>query len=570
MYIGGAGGQDINQYTLTTAFDVTGTVTHNGQFSVSSQMTNPSGLAFNTDGTEMFVIGKDPSPEAVYKYTLTTAFDVLGTVTFNGEYSIAAQDTAPEGLAFSTDGSRMYIVGRQNDSINQYSLSSAFNVLGSAAYNGVFSVASENIEPSGMVFNADGTKMYVVGPEEDEVNQYTLTTAFDVTGTVTHNGAFNNAPQETSVQGITFNADGTKMYLVGVSGDDVNQYTLTTAFNVLGTVTFNGAFSVAGQDTYPRDVTFNTDGTKMYVLGDTGNDVNQYTLTTAFNVLGTVTFNGTYSVGGVPTGLAFNTDGTKMYVTGSTLKRVLQYTLTTAFDVTGTVTLNGAYSTSGQAGDPNDVTFNTTGNTMYVLGSTNIYQYSFTELLFVSAQNLPAITKQSTNTTYWIDINSMSATETKNGQTINYAVSTDDRTTWLVNKTSAGVRSIVRNNAGTWEKNTNATYGSTTWASATTNTEFQALSEAMDVAANTMTKAQLEAVGDAEQFTLANDLDLAIILKTASSTATPISDGVSINYDANIKNEVAIAGTDYSWDAPSTTAVTFKSLAANNLKIRIV
>ena len=44
--------------------------------------------------------------------------------------------------------------------------------------------------------------------------------------------AFSVASQETDLQGITFNTDGTRMYVTGKVGDDVNEYTLTTGFDV--------------------------------------------------------------------------------------------------------------------------------------------------------------------------------------------------------------------------------------------------------------------------------------------------------------------------------------------------
>ena len=34
----------------------------------------------------------------------------------------------------------------------------------------------------------------------------------------------------------------------------------------------------------PRDITFNIDGTKMYVIGSSGDDVNEYSLSTAYDV----------------------------------------------------------------------------------------------------------------------------------------------------------------------------------------------------------------------------------------------------------------------------------------------
>ena len=68
-------------------------------FSVSSQEAYPHGLAFNTDGTKMFVSGY--GGDNVNEYTLTTAFDVSTAVfnNFNGDgtgFSVAAQEAATE------------------------------------------------------------------------------------------------------------------------------------------------------------------------------------------------------------------------------------------------------------------------------------------------------------------------------------------------------------------------------------------------------------------------------------------------------------------------------------------
>ena len=56
MFVSGGTGQDINEYGLTTGFDVS-TASFTQNFSVSAQDTSPQGLAFNTDGTKMFVVG---------------------------------------------------------------------------------------------------------------------------------------------------------------------------------------------------------------------------------------------------------------------------------------------------------------------------------------------------------------------------------------------------------------------------------------------------------------------------------------------------------------------------------
>ena len=56
------------------------------------------------------------------------------------------------------------------------------------------------------------------------------------------------------------------MFVIGLDGDDVNEYTLSTGFDV-STASFVDSFSVAAQDTSPSGIAFNNDGTKMFVSG---------------------------------------------------------------------------------------------------------------------------------------------------------------------------------------------------------------------------------------------------------------------------------------------------------------
>ena len=111
---------------------------------------------------------------------------------------------------------------------------------------------------------------------------------------------------------------------------------------------------------------------------------------------------------------------------------------------------------------------------------------------------------------------------------------------------------------------------SETWTNSTTNDELEALRQAMSVEINRMDKAQLEAVTDANHYTLGNSLDLALILYLSSGADVPQTDGVSIGYDAAALNKGAILGTDYEYDFPAANKVRIKSLAAQNLKVRVI
>ena len=92
---------------------------NNVSFSVASQDTSPRGIAFNSDGSKMYMVGN--SNNTVYQYSLSTPFDLSTASYDNVSFSVNAQDTSPYDIAFNTDGSKMYMVGRANSSVYQYS-----------------------------------------------------------------------------------------------------------------------------------------------------------------------------------------------------------------------------------------------------------------------------------------------------------------------------------------------------------------------------------------------------------------------------------------------------------------
>ena len=247
-------------------------------FDISDEDTLPQSLVFNPDGTKMFVVGRDGKD--INEYTLSTGFDV-STASFVDSFDVRNEETQPKGLAFNNDGTKMFVVGYTDDEVLEYNLSPGFDVSTATFVDG-FSVRSEDLIPSGLAFNNDGTKMFVVGQQDDDVNEYTLSTGFDVS-TASFVDVFDVSNEESSPLDLKFNHNGTRMFVTGYNGKDVNEYTLSTGFDV-STASFVDSFSVSSEESAPTGLAFNDDGTKMFVSGKTGDDVNEYTLSCAYKV----------------------------------------------------------------------------------------------------------------------------------------------------------------------------------------------------------------------------------------------------------------------------------------------
>jgi sugar lactone lactonase YvrE len=252
--------------------------------SVTAEETSPSGLFLSPDGLNMYVNGS--TGDDVNQYTLSTAWDV-STATFVRLFSTSAQDSAPNDIFFKPDGLSMFIMGQTNDTVFQYTLSSAFDISTATYASKSFSVAAQESTPAGLWFKPDGTIMYVVGSGSDTVFQYNLGTAWDVSTASYASISFSGASQEGIPNQVNLSADGLTMWILGTTGDDISQYALGTAFNV-STAVFENSFYVGFQETNPAGMFIDsTAANRVYIVGTTNDTVFQYN--TATNSISAVT-----------------------------------------------------------------------------------------------------------------------------------------------------------------------------------------------------------------------------------------------------------------------------------------
>ena len=246
----------------------------------------------------------------------------------NKSINVGSQENTPEGLFFKSDGASMYIIGPGGSAVDQWTLTTAYDVSTASYASKTFSFSGQDVNCGDVHFKPDGTKMYMIGASSDTVYQYSLSTAWDVSTGSYDNKSKSIAAQETAPEGLTFKPDGTKMYVCGGNGDDINEYNLSTAWDV-STASFSQNQSISATTGNPHSVRFNDDGTELYVVDPDSADRNVYsfTLSTAWDV-STLSAANSFYVGGqdtAPKGLAFGNNGKKMYMVGTTNGTVFQY-----------------------------------------------------------------------------------------------------------------------------------------------------------------------------------------------------------------------------------------------------
>ena len=257
-------------------YDVS-TGVYNDFLNVSAQDIVPRGMAFNGNGSKVYMVGSDN--DGIYEYNLSTAYDV-STGVYNDFLNVSAQDDIPAELIFNNDGSKLYMVGWINDRIYEYNLSTAYDV-STGVYNDNLYVGTQDISPTGMGFNNDGSKLYVVGDSNNRIYEYNLSTAYDVS-TGTYNDYLYVGSQDIYPNAMAFNNDGSKVYMVGLDNDKIYEYNLSTAYDI-STGVYNDYLDVGTQDGYPSGITFNNDGSKVYMVGSGNDGIYEYNLSTLLN-----------------------------------------------------------------------------------------------------------------------------------------------------------------------------------------------------------------------------------------------------------------------------------------------
>ena len=368
---------NVYQYPLTVPWSVS-TIDYSNVtvFYVGDKETTPTGLYFKDDGSTMYVVGS--ASDRVQQYSLSESWNVSSAI-FNTFVAVGSQDTVPQAISFSPDGINMYIVGGTGDDVNQYTLSDAWNVE-SAVYTTVGYVGTEDTSPTGIFFKPEGEYIYVKGALRDNVYQYALSESWNI-ASLSFTQSFSIDEEETAPTGIFFKPDGTRMYITGSTGDDINEYEFFTPWDFR----IPDYKIVRVAENTPRATYFKSDSSKMYIV-DTSANVFQYSLSTAWDIESLSYDNKKYSLGGVnitsPRGLTFNADGTRMFVSGTgvsgstaIISNMAGYELSTSWDITTASISSQLPSFSSSVSSYTGHYIDSSGSRLYIISTRGEIRY---------------------------------------------------------------------------------------------------------------------------------------------------------------------------------------------------
>ena len=255
------------------------------------------GLTFNNDGTKMYTVESDKSSDAVVEYILTTAYDI-STATVNNTKVVhrsgGVNKFVPSQVVFNNDGTKMFISNHAGENtIDYWSLSTAFDI-STATFNEAFELDGQEQRANSVAFNNDGTRMIVAGAgnmSQHRIHEYSLATPFDLSSGVTHLNTEDLSSTLDYIDGVTFKDDGTKMYtIISETEDDddisqIFQFKLTTPYDV-STLSLEGTLNVSSLvSSDSREMAFSNDGSKMFIIDDSNEKVHEFNLSCNWSVI---------------------------------------------------------------------------------------------------------------------------------------------------------------------------------------------------------------------------------------------------------------------------------------------
>ena len=381
LYVYEASNGIISQYKLLEPFNLRTGMYDNKSVTI---IANGTDIHFSVDGKNLYVCNNS---NIIYYYFLSTAWDVsTATADPSKNFDASAQNSTIISLYISPSGDNLYLLSSNtNRTVYPYSLSTPYIPSTSLIQPNTVNTSSSNADMVQIHFSDDGTKMYLTGNNTIRtITTITLNTPWSFVSinridTVTISSSLIST--ETTLSGMIFNSNGMKIYLIGSVTDTVYSINVSIPWNLSGVIEPDFSFKVGDIDSNMNDIFITPDGTKAFTVGSGSDYIYQFTLLTPWDLTTMKYDNISYSLSaGNPnetasTGVFGKPDGSALYIVGTSNDRVYQISLTRAWDLTSARYEGINFSVSAYALNPYGVTFSPTGQHMYVLTSVGIFRY---------------------------------------------------------------------------------------------------------------------------------------------------------------------------------------------------
>jgi DNA-binding beta-propeller fold protein YncE len=308
-------------------------------------------MFFKPDGTRVYIL--DGTTQDIFQFDVGSlgggAWDIdaptqvsLDLSTPDGQTTGTPLAQQPRAIFFKPDGTRVYIMDDFTNDIIQFDLTTAWDInnldIASGSADGQTTGSPASTQPYGLFFKSDGTRVYILDLSTDDILQYDLATAWDINSLniATADGQTTGTSAAVAPIGLFFKPDGTRVYITDNASNDIMQWDLSTAWDIdgLDLTTADGQTTGTPTVIQPEDLFFNATGTRVYILDGSTDDIFQFDLTTAWDIANLDISSGSSDgqttgtpAAATPTSLFFNPTGTRVYITDDTTDDIFQYDL---------------------------------------------------------------------------------------------------------------------------------------------------------------------------------------------------------------------------------------------------
>lgn len=210
-------------FTLKPYEELSGSVYDNKRLDIGTQEGNIYSITLNSDGSKFFILGI--SSDTIYQFSLNETDISLST--YDGvSFSVTAQDSTPRRIIFNSDYSKFYMVGSGSDSIHQYSITDDSDI-STASYDSVsFSISAQDLNPYSIMFSSDYSKIYMLGNANKRIYQYTMGAGWDISLSSYDGVSFYFGSQDIYPYDFLISPDGSNLYVLGLENGNIYEYTM--------------------------------------------------------------------------------------------------------------------------------------------------------------------------------------------------------------------------------------------------------------------------------------------------------------------------------------------------------
>lgn len=340
------GGTTIYQYSFSSAWNLTSTITFVRSYSLSTAATD---IHISSDGSALYWVN---TGSTIYKKTLSSAWN-LPTSGSGSDSSASLPTGAHPAYGVWVSDDETIILTARNDGSTSYGIRQSEGTSISANNYALTDSFTTNDPPYGLA--VDPNKNLVYWHEDGSLGEYLVQASIRLYSYASSSVSYIN--WTSSARSFTFKSDGTKIYIIDAADNYIKERTLGTAWD-LSTISNTDSATYNSGGSYSNSITFKPDGTKVFYVYTVGSTlyIQTRTLSTAWDI-SSASGSNLFSLGTIynTSNLLFSSDGTKMYL--GIDDDIKQYNLATAWDVTtatlGTSVGGTGYKTAGFFLSPN-------------------------------------------------------------------------------------------------------------------------------------------------------------------------------------------------------------------------